>query len=72
MATAKKKVLNLITEKTIAARLDVSIGTVRNLRARDPSFPQPIKITNDTIRYDAHTLETWVKSRPLANGSAAK
>lgn len=56
----------LLNEREVAARLGVSLSTVRKLRFNDPTFPAAIKVTSDVVRFDATALATWVASRAEA------
>lgn len=55
----------LIDVFQVAERCGVSVHTVRNYyRGRLHSFPQPKKLGNRTLRWSAHAIDQWLKSRP--------
>ena len=69
MSTAEKylQILNiLLTEYDVAARVNVSVGTVRRWRllGRGPRY----KKIGGLVRYEAGDVEEWLQSRPTGGG----
>lgn len=56
----------LLTEADVADQLGVDPSTVRRIRRNDPSFPQPIRITQRTVRYRQADVERWIASKQTA------
>ncbi len=52
----------MITEKELAARLSVSLHTVRNWRYTRQG-PTPYKIGERAVRYDPDEVEEWMATR---------
>jgi len=53
----------LLTVADVCEVLSISRATVYRLRDDDPSFPNPIYVTNRGPRWPARDLDAWVESR---------
>ena len=52
--------MNLLTVEDIASSLKVGKSTVWGLSRSDPTFPQPIKLSDRITRWLESDLEDWV------------
>jgi prophage regulatory protein len=53
----------ILRKAAVAERLDVSIGTVDNIRKRDASFPKPVKLGSRSIGWRSNDLDGWIAAR---------
>lgn len=63
----------LLRQPTVCRMLDLSRNGLAKLRAKDPSFPQPIKF-GDTKQaaafYDAEEIAAWLDAKKAERGAA--
>lgn len=57
----------LLTEREVAARLQVSIGTVRRWRFLKTG-PRFIKVSGSAVRYRPEDLKAYLDARPTGGG----
>lgn len=60
--------MNLLTIKTLAAKLECSESLIWQIRQRDPTFPRPFSIGVGTersraARWDEQDIDAWLQTR---------
>lgn len=55
--------MNLLTPAQVADRIGVSKSALRYIRRKDPSFPEPVRLTERTLRWDEASLESWITTK---------
>jgi predicted DNA-binding transcriptional regulator AlpA len=63
--------LALLSKKQLAALLAIDVWTVDRWRKSDPTFPQPIWVTNTTPRWRRADVEAWLSTRKKGGRSPA-
>jgi len=53
----------MIDINEVATKIGVSVGTVRNLRRNDQTFPEPVRLTKRLIRWREQEIESWLAAR---------
>lgn len=53
----------MLTQQEVADQLGIHINSVRRLRHNDPTFPRPIKITSNILRWEDDALARWLAAR---------
>ena len=57
----------LLTRRQVEKLIGIKRSTIYKLM-REGLFPEPLKISDGTVRWPKAELETWLKSRPRARG----
>ena len=47
----------------IARRLSVSVTTVDRIRANDPSFPLPVRVSSQALRWPESGVSLWLEAK---------
>lgn len=55
--------MNLLSPKVAAESIGVSLASLYRLRAKDPTFPKPFKLTAGCVRFRADELDAWLESK---------
>lgn len=63
MNTSPTRTEALWSPPQVAEFLGITTRTFRRLRADDPSFPNPIKLSEHTIRWHPRDVLAWVETR---------
>lgn len=73
MNTSHPHTEGLWSPPQVAEFLGITTRTFRRLRADDPSFPNPIKLSEHTLRWPPADVLRWIDSRrPAAPQPAPK
>jgi predicted DNA-binding transcriptional regulator AlpA len=56
--------LEMMSKKDIATRLKVDTWTVDQIRKNDPTFPQPVWLTDKSARWRSIDILNWQSARP--------
>ena len=52
--------MQLLSWKEVAARVSVSVSTVKRLHAADPRFPKKLRISSGRVGFDEAELDRWL------------
>jgi len=55
--------MNLLKPENVADKLGISQSAFAGLQRREPSFPQPIKVTPKVFRWDEADIDTWLTNQ---------
>jgi predicted DNA-binding transcriptional regulator AlpA len=61
--------LEYMSQKDIAARVKIDPWTINHIRKTDPSFPQPVWLTDKSPRWRSVDILNWMSSRPRGGQS---
>lgn len=57
----------ILSRREVAEVLGVSRSSTWRLQKKDPSFPEPRKISERRVGWLASEVESWLQSRPLVS-----
>ena len=55
--------MNLLDTTQLSAKLGLTIGAFKQLRARDKSFPRPILVSQRVLRWDEQDINQWLNQK---------
>lgn len=55
--------MKLLKTSEVAEKLGIKVPAFHNLRYRQETFPQPIRISAKVLRWDEDDIDKWLESR---------
>jgi predicted DNA-binding transcriptional regulator AlpA len=55
--------MNLLNTVQLSKKLGMSTGGLHQLRKRETSFPEPIKVSPKILRWDETDIENWLNGK---------
>lgn len=55
--------MKYLNDRQLADRFGIEKGTVWRWARSDPSFPKPVKLSPQTVRWRSDEIEAWENSR---------
>jgi len=53
----------LLNPSQVSARLGITKVALQSFRSRNPSFPQPIKVSPKVFRWDETDIDRWLENK---------
>lgn len=55
--------MKLLTPAEVSVKLGITKSSLRGLRHREKSFPQPIRMSPRIVRWDEEDINKWLETR---------
>lgn len=55
--------MNLLKPEEVSKKLGITKAALPALRRREPSFPQPIRVSQKVLRWDETDIINWLAAR---------